>query len=56
MVARKREYLPYIKKALTSEAVADYFGHLLEDKSKVQRYVKIIVHSVPNNIMLYYVV
>ena len=39
VVARKRSYLPYIKKVLTSEAVADYFGHLLEDGSKVVRYV-----------------
>ena len=39
VVARKKAYLPYIKKALTSEAVANYFEHLLEDKSKVQRSV-----------------
>ncbi len=38
VVARKASYLPYIKKALTAERVADYFQHLLEEGAQVQRY------------------
>lgn len=32
VMARKPEYLPYIRAALTETAVADYFEHLLEGK------------------------
>lgn len=38
VVARKETYLPYIKKALSSEAVAKYFAHFLEENSQVKRY------------------
>lgn len=38
VVARKRSYLPYIQRALTSDAVAKYFAHLLEQSSQVERY------------------
>lgn len=37
VVARKRSYLPYIQRALTSDAVAKYFAHLLEQSSQVER-------------------
>lgn len=30
IIARKPEYLPYLRAALTEEAVAEYFAHLLE--------------------------
>ncbi|MES1945092.1 ATPase [Salinisphaera sp. PC39] len=36
VIARKPEYLPYIRAALTEEAVADYFSHLL--KGQVYRF------------------
>lgn len=37
VVARRRAYLPYIRKALSPEAVAKYFAHLLEASSTVER-------------------
>ena len=37
VVARKRSYLPYIQRALTSDVVAKYFAHLLEESSRVER-------------------
>ena len=37
VVARKETYLPYIKKALSSDAVAKYFAHFLEENSQVKR-------------------
>lgn len=37
VVARKKSYLPYIQRALTSDAVAKYFAHLLEESSRVER-------------------
>lgn len=36
IIARKPDYLPYIRAALTEEAVAKYFAHVLE--GKVERY------------------
>lgn len=42
VVARKKSYLPYIKRVLTSDAVAGYFAHLLEEGSEVQRSEKIL--------------
>lgn len=39
VIARKAEYLPWIRAALTEQAVADYMQHVLDkDKSKVIRY------------------
>ena len=40
VIARKAEYLPYIKAALTPEAVRAYFAHLLQDgaQGKVERW------------------
>lgn len=36
IIAREARYLPYIRAALTTDAVAEYFGHLLE--GGVERY------------------
>ncbi len=36
VIARKPEYLPYIRAALTEKTVADYFAHILQ--GKVHRY------------------
>lgn len=40
VIARKTEYLPYIKAALTPEAVRDHFAHVLQGgaQGKVQRW------------------
>jgi len=38
-MARRREYLPYIRTALTEAAVAKWFAHLFEGgKGKVERF------------------
>ena len=42
VVARHPSYLPYLKQALTCEVVSEYFEHLLEEDSTVQRY---LVHT-----------
>jgi len=36
VIARHPSFLPYIKRALTPESVAKYFGHFLEKDAKVQ--------------------
>ena len=41
VIARHPGYLPYIKAALTPEVVADYFSHLIDDNTPVERYVHI---------------
>nr|MDT0252991.1 acyclic terpene utilization AtuA family protein [Endozoicomonas sp.] len=38
IIARDKRYLPYIEKALTPDHVANYFAHLLSDRSEVTRY------------------
>lgn len=38
VLARKPEYLPYIRAALTEPVVADWFSHLLEPDSEVSRW------------------
>ncbi len=39
IIARRREYLPYLRHALTEQAVADYFRYLWEgETAKVERY------------------
>ena len=39
VIARKAEYLPWIRAALTEQAVAQYMQHVLDaEKSKVIRY------------------
>lgn len=38
VVARNAKALPYLRKQLTTDAVRDYFGHLLETNSTVKRY------------------
>ena len=45
VVARERQYLPYIKEALTSKAVESYFAHLLEENSKIERCVTRVAPS-----------
>ncbi|MCG8692459.1 MAG: DUF1446 domain-containing protein [Minwuiales bacterium] len=38
IIARKPEYLPLLRAALTSEAVAEYMAHVLEETSRVERF------------------
>ena len=38
VVARHPGYLPYLRAALTPEVVADYFSHLIDDNTPVERY------------------
>lgn len=38
VVARKAEYLPYIRAALTEEAVARFMAHVLSEQSQVSRW------------------
>lgn len=45
VIARHPDILPYLRQALTTEAVESYFSHLFENKSapshhKIQRYLK----------------
>lgn len=40
VIARHPAFLPYIREALTEEAVATYFEHLFENKSMAQRNVR----------------
>ena len=37
VVARKKSYLPYIRRALSVEAVSEYFSHFLEEGADVRR-------------------
>ena len=39
MVARNPKALPYLREGLTTQVVRDYFAHLLEKDSVVERYV-----------------
>lgn len=47
VIARKAEYLPYMRAALTPEAVRDYFAHVLAggSKGKVERWELPATHS-----------
>ncbi|MCG8689802.1 MAG: hypothetical protein MI806_01200, partial [Minwuiales bacterium] len=38
IIARKPEYLPLLRAALTPEAVAGYMAHVLEETSRVERF------------------
>ena len=38
IIARDKSYLPYIEKALTPYRIAEYFAHLMSDRSEVIRY------------------
>ncbi len=38
IIARDKSYLPYIEKALTPHRIAEYFAHLMSDRSEVIRY------------------
>lgn len=38
VIARDSRYLPYIEAALTTEAIAKYFAHMLSDSSEISRY------------------
>jgi len=49
VIARRPEYLPYIKNAVTEDTVAAYFSHLIDETPgirPVQRYGKIVVISI----------
>lgn len=37
VIARDPAFFPYLKEALTVEVVREYFGHLLEEDSVVER-------------------
>ena len=37
VIARQPEYVPYLRHALTAEAVHKYFAHLLEKDGHVNR-------------------
>ena len=51
MIARKAEYLPWIRAALTEQAVTEYMQHVLDpEKSKVIRYELPAMHAL--NFML----
>ena len=39
VIARHPGYLPYLRAALTPEVVADYFSHLIDDNTPVERYI-----------------
>ena len=46
MIARKAEYLPWIRAALTEQAVTEYMQHVLDpEKSKVIRYELPAMHA-----------
>ena len=51
MVARHPGYLPYLRAALTPEVVADYFSHLIDDNTPVDRYS----HDLVTNMYNYYI-
>lgn len=50
VIARKPEYLPWIRAALTESAVADYMQHVLSPQSVVKRYELTGLHAL--NFML----
>ncbi len=45
VVARHPGYVPYLRAALTPEVVADYFSHLIDDNTPVERYNVILASS-----------
>ena len=45
IIARDPGFLPYIKAALTEEAVAEYFEHFLDEKGAVTRYELPGIHA-----------
>ena len=38
VIARHPSFLPYIKRALTTDVVRNYFGHFLDENSTITRY------------------
>ncbi|CAI8020918.1 hypothetical protein GBAR_LOCUS12463 [Geodia barretti] len=38
VIARHPDFLPYIRRALTTDVIRNYFGHFLEDTSTIERY------------------
>ena len=39
VIARHPDFLPYIRRALTTDVIRNYFGHFLEDTSTIERHV-----------------